>query len=189
MIKKKRIKSNNKYFFIIFLTNMIIISVFLLFLYFYKNVSFLILMLTCLSILNSYNYLSYHKNNKEERLEVSIKLASLIKNNNYEFDKELKFDTLNKEFLTFNEATYNNIAIKPYVDLFTKIESRNIKEVILNYYVLNNKKFKKEEIINKNMILINTIHYDRKENKNSLILISYIFLLITIVLFIMKVII
>ena len=188
MIKRKRVK-NNKCFYTLVFTNIIVIAVFLLLIYFYKNVSFLILMLTCLSITNSYNYLEYYKNYKNERLKITAKLTELIKNNNYIFDKDLKIDLLNKELAEFNETTFNNKAIKPYEELFIKIESRNIKEIILNSYILNNSKTKKEDIINRNMILINTIYTNEKEENGSVILFSYMVLLMTIMIFIMKVII
>lgn len=175
--------------FLIILFSLLALTIILSISYFLKKYKFISIELFLISLLISNFCLNKIEdgNNKKDKNDKEIYEYLML--NNYQIKDDLRSNNqhFNSEIIKFMKNIVNEL-IEPYLYFFDNLNDLRIKEIILNFYLLKNSKKENKEIKINNLILLKSIQFkETKKNDDSILLISYILLIIIMWLFLIKV--
>lgn len=185
-MKKNKIFSFD---FLIILFSLLALSIILGISYLFKKIEFISIGIFLISLLISNFCLNKIENESNKKYKNDKEIYEYLMLNNYQIKDDLRSNNqhFNSEIIKFTKTIVNGL-IEPYLYFFNNLYDLRIKEIILNLYLLKNSKKENKEIKINNLILLKLIQINEtKKNDNSILLISYILLIILLWLFLIKV--
>jgi len=158
--------------------------------YFLKKFEYLPISILFILVIISNIKLKEIENKEKKKSKNDIEMYDYLILNNGDSVKDFNSKNIifNKEIITFLKESNNTLLIEPYLNFMINFKDLKIKELIFNFYLLENNKKENKDLKNKNLILLNTFQKTNFENSNSsILLISYIFAIILMWLFLMEV--